>query len=302
MIKSRFTLKQLEGFVFVVDLGSFRQAAAALGTTQPNVSARIAALEATLDLVLMHRDAGSVRLTERGKALLPKARAVLRSAESFLEVADRRDLIEERLRLGVTELVACTWLHSFLRAFKDEYPMVSVELDVNLSREIEDQLAARQLDLALQTAPFATAMTGNLALGRYPYAWVATPRLAKALPRKPKLADLFQHSVLTHARHAAATSELLDATKSAGIPSERIGFSSSLASCIPMAIDGMGIALLPRHIVRQALTVGQLVEIPCQWQPKSLEVHARFDQARAPGFVTFAAKLALHVAAEDRKK
>ena len=46
MIKSRITLKQLEAFVFVVDLGSFRQAAVALGTTQPNISARIAALEA----------------------------------------------------------------------------------------------------------------------------------------------------------------------------------------------------------------------------------------------------------------
>ena len=77
MIKSQITLKQLEAFVQVVDTGSFRKAAAALGTTQPNVSARIAALEKTLDVVLMHRDAGSVRLTPDGDTLVAAAREVL---------------------------------------------------------------------------------------------------------------------------------------------------------------------------------------------------------------------------------
>lgn len=41
MIKSQITLKQLEAFAFVVDNGTFRAAAWALGTTQPNISARI---------------------------------------------------------------------------------------------------------------------------------------------------------------------------------------------------------------------------------------------------------------------
>ncbi len=98
MIKSQITLKQLEAFVFIVDKGTFRAAATALGTTQPNISSRIATLESMLDVVLLHRDAGSVRLTEKGVALLQKARVVLLSAEAFLEEAGRRDLIEERLR------------------------------------------------------------------------------------------------------------------------------------------------------------------------------------------------------------
>jgi DNA-binding transcriptional LysR family regulator len=63
MIKSRITLKQLEAFAYVVDSGTFRAAAAALGTTQPNISARITALETALKVTLLIRDAGSVRLT-----------------------------------------------------------------------------------------------------------------------------------------------------------------------------------------------------------------------------------------------
>lgn len=63
MIKSQLTLKQLEAFAFVVDSGTFRAAASALGTTQPNISARITALETALDVILLIRDAGSLRLT-----------------------------------------------------------------------------------------------------------------------------------------------------------------------------------------------------------------------------------------------
>ena len=76
-----FNLKHLEAFVWVADLGSFRKAADRLNTTQPNISARIAALETALDVSLMHRDAGSVRLTQTGQTLLICARDVLKSTE-----------------------------------------------------------------------------------------------------------------------------------------------------------------------------------------------------------------------------
>ena len=71
----------------MADLGSFRKAADRLNTTQPNISARIAALESALDLSLMHRDAGSVRLTEKGSELLLLTRDILRAGEALLEAA-----------------------------------------------------------------------------------------------------------------------------------------------------------------------------------------------------------------------
>ena len=48
--------KQLETFIWVADLGSFRGAAERLFTTQPNISSRIASLESALNtkLSLIH--------------------------------------------------------------------------------------------------------------------------------------------------------------------------------------------------------------------------------------------------------
>ena len=292
MIKSRITFKQLEAFVCVVDTGTFRKAAQTLGTTQPNISTRIASLEAVLGCVLMHRDAGSVRVTDKGEDLLAAARRVLLAGEDFLDIAGRKDLIEDRLRLGVTELVACTWLHDFLRAFKDLYPGVSVELEVNLSVEIEKDLAAGQLGLALQTGPFRRAMGGTLPLGQYPYAWVVAP----SLPRPVDFASLFDGPVISHGRHTRASTALAEEAKAQGVAAHQIVHSSSLTSCVAMAVDAMGPALLPRRMVQDEIATGRLTEVSCGWLPDTLEVFARYEPRRTSRFVRAAAELAVEVA------
>lgn len=299
MIKSQITFKQLEAFVHVVDTGAFRKAAEVLGTTQPNISARVAALEQTLDVILMHRDAGSVRLTDRGRALLPAARRVLLSAEAFLEEAGRRDLIHDRMRLGVTELVACTWLHDFLRAFRAEYPAIRVELDVNLSRQIGQDLAAGQLDLALQTGPFARAASGSLPLGNARYGWVASPAVARALGPDPDFARLFGQPVLTHGRDTRASVSLAAQARAQGLPTDQIAHSSSLTSALRMAVDGMGAALLPLPLCRADLAARRLVSLTVGWAPEPLDFHARYDADRAPHFIRAAADLAVSIAADE---
>jgi DNA-binding transcriptional LysR family regulator len=304
MIKSQVTLKQLEAFVQVVDKGSFRKAAAALGTTQPNVSARISALEAILDVVLMYRDAGSVRLTDIGEQLVNAARDVIRSGEVFLEVAKRHDLIEDRLRLGVTEVVACTWLHDFLRAFRHTYPLVKVALEVDLSRDIDRNLSAGHLDLAFQTAPFSDDTKVKHAIAQYGYTWFATPEIVHEIGGKPDMVQVFARSVLTHARHTSAARALEEFAESGGYPKAQIVHSNSLASCLPMAVDGMGVAMLPKVLARDALFAGDLVELQCNWAPAALNVFARYDLRRASGFILQAVEIARQVAAayDDNEK
>ena len=301
MIRTRITLKQLEAFVCVLDAGSFRKAAAILGTTQPNISNRIATLEESLNVVLMHRDAGSVRLTETGETLLASARDVLRAAEGLVEAAGRKDLIADRLRLGATELIACTWLHPFLRAFRESYPAVSVELEVDLSTEIEQKLAAGQIDLALMVGPVKQAGGAGTSLGSHPYAWIAT---ASGSPptNTAALSDLMADGVLVHSRNTAAARELVAFCGKNGILTDRIVYSSSLTSAVQMAVDRMGTALVPKAIAQAHLASGELVEVPCDWLPRPLEFHAQYNAPRAPGFVKFAATLASEVAAQSHDK
>ena len=61
------TFTQLRTFALVAELGSLRAAATALGTSEPAVSAAIAALRADLDDPLFRRSGSGIALTPGGR-------------------------------------------------------------------------------------------------------------------------------------------------------------------------------------------------------------------------------------------
>ena len=299
MAGTAFTLKQLEALIWVADLGSFRRAAHHLNTTQPNISSRIASLEATLGVVLMRRDAGSVQMTDKGDQILAFARTMLRESEKIVETANRAELITDRLRLGVTELVACTWLHEYLRRLKNTYPNLSVELTVDLSRNLDKELAANALDLAIQSAPFSVPVTGVRPIGAYSYVWVGAPDLVAGLPPQLTIPDLLPLSLLTHARHTLTYIELSEFADAEGFSMAATVPSNSLTSCAQMARDGMGVAVIPEVIVTREIEAGHLTVLDVDWLPNPLEFAARFHEKRAAKFVSDAAEIAVKVAASQ---
>src|SRR2546422_5928865 len=70
-------IAQVETFLAVGTFGGFRRAAEALRVTQPAVSARIKALEASLGVRLFDRGPGGLRLSAAGRALRAPAERLL---------------------------------------------------------------------------------------------------------------------------------------------------------------------------------------------------------------------------------
>lgn len=289
-------LKQLQAFVWVSDLGSFRKAADRLNTTQPNISARISGLESTLNVSLMDRDAGSVRLTSKGYQLLDHARLVLRATENLIEAAGSATLFDGTLRLGVTEMIVHTWLRDFLRVLKDRFPNISVELTVDMSVNLEKELFERTIDLALQNGPFSRESSGQEDLGAYSLVWVAskTLNLHQCATLGPE--DLVRHPILTHARDTRLFKEVSKHFNAVSNTPARLVPSSNLAACLHMTIEGLGIATLPAAMVSKELAAGDLVKIQYDWSPESLQFFARYDAEKTPHFVARAAELAGEIA------
>lgn len=293
----RLNLKQLEAFVWVADLQSFRRAAERLNTTQPNISARIAGLEQALGTSLMTRDAGSVRLTGKGQDLLAHARRVLDATDALIAAADQKALIEGTLRLGVTEMIVHTWLRDYLRHLKDVYPRLTVELTVDFSVNLEKGLAERSLDLALQNEPFSRLATGQLEIGAYDLIWVAAPDLG--LAPQQTIETLAAQPILTHARDTRLYEEIAAHFGLRRDLAPRLVPSTNLAACQTMAIDAMGIAALPAAMVAHDLRSGALMPLAYDWTPAPLHFFARYDEERAPRFVAEAAALAVQVAKDQ---
>lgn len=290
-------VKYLEAFVAVADLGSFRRAAERLNTTQPNISARIANLEGQLGLTLMERDAGSVRLTPKGRDLLEEARAVLRAMERFVAAAGDDSLQDGVLRLGVAEMIAQTWLRPYLLALKERFPNVVVELTVDLSATLTASLLRRDLDLALQNGPYFEELSGCIPLGHSPWVWVAAPGLG--LSGLVEAQEMLRHPILTHSRQTRPYQQVADHFGRIAGPRPRLAPASNMAVVYQMTLDGLGLSCLPEALARRALADGRLVQIDYGWRPEDLRFDARFDRGTAPAYVVKAAEMAAIVSPRD---
>jgi len=288
-------LKQLEAFVWAVDLGSFSKAATRLNTTQPNISIRVRALEDTLNVQLLERDAGSVRLTAKGKELLEYAQAVLNSVDKLISFSGDEALRSGTLRLGVTEMIVHTWLQDFLKALNERFPNIQVELTVDMSANLSKELSERGLDLALQNGPFDQATSGNRELGTYPLIWVASPDLGLPKTKTLSKADMSAHPILTHSRDSFLFKKIADHFKDSKTQQYTLVPSSNLAACHFMAINNMGVATLPKAMVKDSLAKGEIIELNYEWKPESLAFKARYDAKKSPQYVASIAELAQQI-------
>jgi len=249
-----------------------------------------------LDVTLMQRDAGSVRLSAKGQLLLEHARRVLHASDNLVEAANRDALVDGQLRLGVTEMIVHTWLRDFLRVLKDRYPNIAVELTVDLSANLEKELFDRSIDLALQSGPFTRETSGNRDLGVYPMIWIASPQTGLHAQPGLDIEDLVRYPVLTHARGTQPYQEVAAHFADRRDLDVRLVPSSNLAACIHMAIDGFGTAAVPAAMVTDELQMGELVQIAYAWTPRSLSFSARYDAERSARFVIRAADIAAEIA------
>lgn len=290
--------KQIEAFVLVADLGSFRQAAERLNTTQPNISTRISNLEEMIGIKLMERDAGSVRLTAKGRELLEQARQIIRSAENFVDTAGHRHLTESTIKLGVTEMIVHTWLPDWFRSVNENFPKLNIELTVDMSTNLKPALHSRSIDMAFQNAPFLRQMSGSEKLGRFPYVWVGAPGLKITRTRKPSVEAMLAQTILSHGRQSDQYQQIeayfnKHSSKSGKRPN--IVVSSNMAPCVHMAVQGMGISALPAAMAKPYITEGSLKPVKFPWVPKPLEFFARYDAQTVSAVVAELARMAKEI-------
>lgn len=100
------TFTQLRAFALVAELGSLRAAAAALGVSEPAVSAALAALRADVGDRLFVRAGSGIALTSGGRALAGHAREMLRLEDRARRDVGRAATAPDRLRVLASPVCA----------------------------------------------------------------------------------------------------------------------------------------------------------------------------------------------------
>ncbi|MGB0682157.1 MAG: LysR family transcriptional regulator [Magnetovibrionaceae bacterium] len=270
-------LKQIETFVWIATLGSFRKAAQKLNSSQPAVSSRINALETDLGTRLFERRAGSIKLTTQGVDLLPLAQKMMALGDRFREAASEQDAVSGLLRLGVSETIVQTWLPGFFQRAAKVFPNLDIELNVDVTSSMRDSLIERSLDLAFLMGPVSDYRIENRPLCSFDLAWVHSPALD--LPDGfAELDKLTRWPIITFARNTRPFAEVHALNKRDDIDRLRLFPSTSLAACLRMAEDGLGVGILPAAFIDEAVEAGRLKRVNSTWVPSDLIFTASFPR------------------------
>ena len=141
-------LRQLEYLEKVVAAGGFRNAARALGVTQPTLTSAIQQLELEIGVLLIDRTCRPVRITPSGEAILAGSRDVLASmARLNADIALVAQQQTGRLRLGTHQFVAPI-VPALMASFTSRYPHVDV-LQERIGREGPKLILRGDLDVGL---------------------------------------------------------------------------------------------------------------------------------------------------------
>ena len=136
-----------------------------LNTTQSAISKRVQELESSLGAPLFDRAQRNAKLSEKGAEVLHLAKRLLEQRDAAVEQLSNPAVISRRVRIGVAELTAITWLLRFVQLLRKNYPKVLIEPDVDASVSPRDRLLADEMDLIIVPEAVAQPRLSKLHLG-----------------------------------------------------------------------------------------------------------------------------------------
>jgi DNA-binding transcriptional LysR family regulator len=285
--------RTLEALIWVSTLGSFVKAAEKLRTTQPAISQRIAQLELNLGVRLLERQPGHVSLTRAGReAVVYAERLLALRSEMLTEIGDGARL-SGVLRLGVAETIVHTWLSAFIEEMSRAMPRIVLEIEVEASPILRERLIGQQIDLAFLIGPLSVPDVRNSSLCTERLGFFAHPRLG--LGAAVDLATA-QVSIITFARNTRPYVDFRQAARDAGLNDLQVHASSSIATILRMARDGIGVALIPATIAATDVASGALMEVTTNIQIPDMTFVAAWRPTADEGPVRMAVPIAQRMA------
>lgn len=232
----------LKNFITICELGSFSEAADAVGRTQSAISLQIKKLEQTFGCQLFDRSKHKPILTEQGKTFLGYAKQIVHlqfEAYSLLHEPD----IKGKIRLGAPEDFATHYLPAILSKFIKQHPNVQLSVACDLTLNLIAGFKKREYDIVLVKRD-PNKVKGGKKVWREPLVWAS----AEHWQAEPSLSLVLSPSPCIYRARAIAA---LDRAKKKW----HISYTSpSLAGTIAAVKAGLGMTVLPSNMLQPGIS------------------------------------------------
>lgn len=249
-------------FLEVVKAGSFTAAAARLALSKSVVSDRVRNLENALGVELLRRTTRSVTTTERGQEFFESLSPLVQSIDDAVDAASATDgPLTGRLRMTAPISFGMGYLTPVITSFAQAHPQLEIALDFD-DRSVD--IVGQGYDLAVRIGRLndSTLMARKLCDSDRVVCCSTAYAKQHGLPKD--VDDLANHACIDYANAHASRLWRFEPSTPGGQPrvvetSSRIVVNNGEAMR-DMAIAGLGIIVLPRFIIAEALQSGALVE------------------------------------------
>lgn len=252
---------ELKAFCLVAGSGGFSSAARQLGVATSSVTRLVDALEQRIGAPLLNRSTRSVTLTDSGSAYYQRATAILEELEAADDAASARDgEVHGQLRVSAPVTFSTMYIAPLIGELARRHPRL--ELDLRLSDTVNN-MVDESIDVAIRigTVERQPNLIARRLMGHERVICASAAYLEqRGRPQAP--AELAAHNCVRFAYGGArATWRLMRDGQL-----EEIGVHGTLTAnnsevLRQALLDGVGIGLLPRWLVRDDLASGALLPL-----------------------------------------
>ncbi|MBC7396988.1 MAG: LysR family transcriptional regulator [Bdellovibrionales bacterium] len=252
----------LEAFLMIARLKNFSKAAVSLHVTQSALSHRIAALEEEIAAPLFIREKTGVRLTELGEEFLRYVQLKNSLEEEFLSrLSDKKSTtLKGVLRVGTYASIGRSIVLKALTPFLAENPGIQLFFMMREMRALPDLLKSGEADFIFLDYDMGRGKIESKLLGEEEYALV-----------EAKKGCVSQDVYLNHDEEDLITFKFYEKQ---GIKNKifRRSYLDEIYSCIDGVGNGMGMSVLPIHLVKD--------------DPR-IKIHAGFKNLKMPVYLHY---------------
>ena len=245
-------LRQFRQYIAVAEELSFRRAAERLHMAQPPLTTAIKRLEEEIGATLIERSNRVTRLTEAGCLFLDEARRAVEQAERAMRVAQRAGAgLTGLLRVTFAPSAAREVLSPILRAFRQNYPDVQIELTEAMTAQQLEALHTNRADIGFVVPPLHDApQITCIAICRNQMVAVLPKDHPLARAKSLTLSDLASEPwILFPERHAPGLHRRIYAACAEAGFTPKIGQEAlQMETIVGLVAGGMGVALVSAAI------------------------------------------------------
>ena len=261
-----------------MDAGSFTAAGDVLGKDKAHISRVVSRLEKRLGVQLLKRSTRRLKITEIGREFYERACSILAAIEETeASIAHAHGEPRGLLRVTAGSEFGLMCVNHWIAEYLKRYPYVRVEAD--FSNRIVDVIH-EGIDVAIRIGALPDSELSARPLGEIRYGLYASPAYihARGEPDSPR--TLSEHQLIMFSPKGKPVWHLVRGQQREEIAGEALCIINNNLAARGLAVEGLGITLLPHFQAAPLVSQGQLIQIMKDWERVPVPVSAVFTSSR----------------------